>query len=142
MLGCQALLYRPTRTRTVGVQGRCSGVGRKGDLFYIMSKYPGFICSEPQMFLNMNNIKDRKCFFPIWNANYTQLIPKLNTEYNFRGHARISIGTCDCSSGKYKLDSIPYTLQLNIFQRAQNCKPPHQKHRERKSKTTKILYGN
>lgn len=59
-------------------------------------------------------------------------IPKLNTEYNFRGHARISISTRDYSSGNYKFDSIPYTLQLNVFQRAQNCKH-HTKNTEKEN---------
>lgn len=47
------------------------------------------------------------------------------------GYARTSIGTPDESSGKNKVDAIPYTLQLNIFQIAQQYKQPHQKHRQK-----------
>lgn len=47
------------------------------------------------------------------------------------GYARNNIGTPDESSGKNKVDAIPYTLQLNIFQIAQHYKQPHQKHRQK-----------
>lgn len=89
----------------------------------------------------MKNIKDMKCIFPVWHSNYTELIPKLNKEYNVMGYARTSIGTPDQSSGKNKVDAIPYTLQLNIFQIAQHYKQPHQ-NTDRKPTTMKILSGN